>query len=176
MNAINVDETGNQTTIYQQMPTGSPSLGMSFDALVPPADNPNLLNQIKSGSHNVNLGATYSSNPYLVFNTVSPNNGSALGKAEVRQALSYGIERSQLQKVYGGADDQPRAHAHPAAGHRRLAGRAGRLQPVPVRPGQGQVHARGRGVHREPPAADQVPVPQRQPGQHGDLQQRRHAS
>jgi peptide/nickel transport system substrate-binding protein len=103
VNAINVDETGNQTTIYQQMSTGSPSLGMSFDALVPPADTPDLLNQIKSGSHNVNLGATYSSNPYLVYNTVSPNNSNALGKAEVRQALSYGIERSQLQKVLGGA-------------------------------------------------------------------------
>ena len=102
VNAINVDETGNQTTIYQQMPTGSPSLGMSFDALTPPADTPNLLNQIKSGGHNVNLGATYSSNPYLVFNTVSPNNGTALGKADVRQALSYGIQRSQLQKVLGG--------------------------------------------------------------------------
>jgi len=102
VNAINVDETGNQTTIYQQMPTGSPSLGMSFDALAPPADTPNLLNQIKSGGHNVNLGATYSSNPYLVYNTVSPNNGDALGKADVRQALSYGIQRSQLQKVLGG--------------------------------------------------------------------------
>ncbi len=106
VDAINVDETGNQTTIYQQMPTGSASLGMSFDSLVPPADNPNLLNPIKSGSHNVNLGATYSSNPYLVFNTVSPNNGSALGKAAVRQALSYGIERSQL-------------HQDPTAGPRR---------------------------------------------------------
>jgi peptide/nickel transport system substrate-binding protein len=102
VNAINVDETGNQTTIYQQMPTGSPSLGMSFDALAPPADTPNLLNEIKSGGHNVNLGATYSSNPYLVFNTVSPNNGDALGKADVRQALSYGIQRTQLQKVLGG--------------------------------------------------------------------------
>ena len=107
VDAINVDETGNQTTIYQQMPTGSPSLGMSFDALVPPADTPNLLNQIKSGSHNVNLGATYSSNPYLVFNTVSPNDGNALAKPEVRQALSYGIERSQLQKVLGGAIVNP---------------------------------------------------------------------
>jgi peptide/nickel transport system substrate-binding protein len=115
VNAINVDETGNQTTIYQQMPTGSPSLGMSFDALVPPADTPNLLNQIKSGSHNVNLGATYSSNPYLVFNTVSPNNGGALGKADVRQALSYGIQRSQLQKVLGGPIvNPPLTHVLPA--------------------------------------------------------------
>ena len=87
VDAINVDETGNQTTIYQQMPTGSASLGMSFDALVPPADTPDLLNTLKSGSHNVNLGATYSSSPTLIFNTVSPNNSGALGKAAVRQAL-----------------------------------------------------------------------------------------
>ena len=121
VDAINVDETGNQTTIYQQMSTGSPSLGMSFDALVPPADNPNLLNQIKSGSHNVNLGATYSSNPYLVFNTVSPNNGGALGKAEVRQALSYGIERSQLRRSSAGPSStrRSRTSCRPASTARR---------------------------------------------------------
>ena len=109
VDAINVDETGNQTTIYQQMPTGSASLGMTFDSLAPPANFPNMLNQIKSGSHNVNLGATYSSNPFLVFNTVSPNNGGALGKVAVRQALSYGIERSQLQKVSAGPLSTPRS-------------------------------------------------------------------
>ena len=176
VDAINVDETGNQTTIYQQMPTGSPSLGMSFDSLAPPANNPNMLNQIKSGSHNVNLGATYSSNPYLVFNTVSPNNGGALGKAD---GAPGPLLRDRAQPAAEGprrGHRQPRAHAHPAGRHRRLAGRARRLQPVPVQPGQGQVHARGRGLHREPPAAAQVPVPQRQPGQHGDLQQRRPAS
>ena len=102
VDAINVDETGNQTTIYQQMPTGSPSLGMSWDSLAPPANYPNMLNSIKSGSHNVNLGATYSSNPYLVFNTVSPNDSHALAKAQIRQALSYGMQRSQFQKVLGG--------------------------------------------------------------------------
>ena len=107
VNAINVDETGNQTTIYQEMPTGSAALGMTFDSLPPPANYPNMLNQVKAGSHNVNLGATYSSNPYLVFNTVSPNNGSALSKAAVRQALSYGMERSQFQKVIGGATTNP---------------------------------------------------------------------
>src|SRR5260370_41995427 len=72
---------------------------MTWDALVPPADNPSLINMIKSGSHLANLGTTFSTNPYLVFDTVSPNNGSALGKGAVRQALSYGIERSQLIKT-----------------------------------------------------------------------------
>ena len=107
VDAINIDETGNQTTIYQQVGTGSAALGLTWDSLPPPASNPGMLNQIKSGSHNVNLGATYSSNPYLVFNTVSPNNSGALGKAAVRQALSYGIERSQLSKVLGGATTNP---------------------------------------------------------------------
>jgi peptide/nickel transport system substrate-binding protein len=107
VDAINIDETGNQTTIYQQVGTGSAALGLTWDSLPPPASNPGMLNQIKSGSHNVNLGATYSSNPYVVFNTVSPNNSGALGKAAVRQALSYGIERSQLSKVLGGATTNP---------------------------------------------------------------------
>ena len=114
VNAINVDETGNQATIYQEMATGSPSLGMSFDALVPPAAYPQLLNLIKSGSHLVNLGATYGSNPFLVFNTVSPNDGGALGKVAVRQALCYGIERSQLIKTLGGAAvNMPLTHVLP---------------------------------------------------------------
>jgi peptide/nickel transport system substrate-binding protein len=102
VNAINVDETGNQTTIYQEMPTNSPSLGMSFDALVPASDDQNLINMLKSGSHDVNLGQTYSSNPFLEFNTVSPNNGGALGKVAVRQALSYALDRTQLVKQIGG--------------------------------------------------------------------------
>jgi peptide/nickel transport system substrate-binding protein len=96
-----------QITIYQQVGTGSASLGMTFDSLPPPADTPSLLNLIQSGSHLANLGATYSTNPYLVYNTVSPNNGGALGKAAVRQALSYGIERSQLTKSLGGATTNP---------------------------------------------------------------------
>ena len=50
VNAINVDETGNQTTIYQEMGTNSPNLGMSFDALVPPADDQSLLNQLKNAA------------------------------------------------------------------------------------------------------------------------------
>ena len=102
VNAINVDETGNQTTIYQQMGTNSASLGMSWDALAPPAAEPGMINVIKSGGDTVNLGSTFSSNPYLVFNTISPNNTGALGKAAVRQALSYAIERSQLIKTFGG--------------------------------------------------------------------------
>lgn len=112
---INVDETGDQTTIYQEVTTDTPSLGMTWDSLPPPADVTNLLSQVKSGSTNVGLYQTYGSNPYLVFNTVSPNNGGALGNASIRQALSYGLDRTQMLKTLGGTDtNPPQTHVLPA--------------------------------------------------------------
>lgn len=107
VNAINVDETGTQTTIYQEVTTNTPALGMTWDSLAPPADDPSLLKDVKSGSTDVNLGQTYSSNPYIVFNTVSPNNGGALGKVAVRQALSYALDRTQMLKTLGGSEINP---------------------------------------------------------------------
>ena len=53
-------------------------------------------------NHNFNLGSTYSTNPYVVFNAVSPNNNGALSKVAVRQALSYGIDRAHLLTDNGG--------------------------------------------------------------------------
>jgi peptide/nickel transport system substrate-binding protein len=115
VNAINVDETGNQTTIYQEMGTNSPSLGMSFDALVPISDPEKLLAELKSGNTDVNLGQTYTSNPYLDFNTVSPNNAGALGNVSVRQALSFALDRSRLIDQIGGPDiNIPLTHVLPS--------------------------------------------------------------
>jgi peptide/nickel transport system substrate-binding protein len=102
VDAINIDETGNQTTIYQEIGTGSASLGMTWDSRPPPSDYTKMLNQVKSNSGLVNLGSTYSSNPYLVFNTISPNDNGALKNATVRQALSYALDRSQIIKTLGG--------------------------------------------------------------------------
>jgi len=107
VNQINVDETGDQTTIYQEITTNTPSLGMTWDSLPPPANYQNMFNQLKSGSQDLGLYPTYSSNPYVVYNTVSPNNGSALKKATIRQALSYGLERSQMIKTLGGPEVNP---------------------------------------------------------------------
>jgi ABC-type transport system substrate-binding protein len=42
-------------------------------------------------------------NPYLVFNVQSPNNGGALGNVKVRQALEYAIDKVAMNKIYGGA-------------------------------------------------------------------------
>jgi peptide/nickel transport system substrate-binding protein len=107
VNQINVDETGDQTTIYQEITTNTPALGMTWDSLPPPADYTSLLSQQKSASTTVGLYPTYSSNPYIVFNTVSPNNGGALGKVSIRQALSYGLDRTQMLKAIGGEETHP---------------------------------------------------------------------
>jgi peptide/nickel transport system substrate-binding protein len=100
---INVSETGNQTTVQQQLQTNTAAASMEFDSFPPVGSTPGLVSQMQSGlNHNFNLGPTYSSNPYLVYNEVSPNNNAALGKVAVRQALSYGINRAHLLQDAGG--------------------------------------------------------------------------
>ena len=40
--------------------------------------------------------------PYIVFNLRSPNDGGAVGKLLVRQAVEYGLDKQAVQKAYGG--------------------------------------------------------------------------
>ena len=105
---ITVTETGNEPSAQQQLQTNTAAASMEFDAFPPVGALPGLVTQMKAGqTHNMNLGPTYSTNPYLVFNEVSPNNNGALGKVQVRQALSYGINRSHLIVDAGGAAISP---------------------------------------------------------------------
>jgi peptide/nickel transport system substrate-binding protein len=100
---IVVSMTGNQTAIQQQLQTNTAAASMEWDAFPPVGATPGLVNQMKSGlTKNMNLGPTFSTNPYVVFNQVSPNNNKALQKVAVRQALSYGINRSHLITDGGG--------------------------------------------------------------------------
>jgi peptide/nickel transport system substrate-binding protein len=105
---IVVSETGNQASIQQQLQTNTAAASMEFDAAPPVGALPGLVNQMKSGlNQNFNLGPTFSTNPYFVFNTVSPNNNKALSKVAVRQALSYAINRSHLITDAGGPTISP---------------------------------------------------------------------
>jgi peptide/nickel transport system substrate-binding protein len=100
---IVVSETGNEPSVQQQLQTNTAAASMEFDAFPPVGADPGLTSQMKSGlTHNFNLGPEYSTNPYIVFNTVSPNNNGALAKVQVRQALSYGINRAHLLTDNGG--------------------------------------------------------------------------
>jgi peptide/nickel transport system substrate-binding protein len=40
--------------------------------------------------------------PYIVFNLRSPDTGGAMGKLLVRQAVEYGLDKTAVQKAYGG--------------------------------------------------------------------------
>jgi peptide/nickel transport system substrate-binding protein len=96
VNAINVTETSTPTTAQSVLATGGASGGMEFNAFPPAASVPGLINQMKAGSKDFNLGPSYGSNPYLDFNTISPNNNHALGNVKVRQAIFDAIDRAHL--------------------------------------------------------------------------------
>lgn len=108
VNEIKVSETGNQESVQQQLQTNTATASMEFDAFPPIGSVPGLVSQMKSGlTKNFNLGPTFSTNPYLLFNTVSPNNKGALSKVTVRQALSYAIDRAHLITDGGGPTISP---------------------------------------------------------------------
>jgi peptide/nickel transport system substrate-binding protein len=100
---IVVSETGSEPGVQQQLETGSGTASMEFDAFPPQAALPGLVSGMNKGlNHDFNLGPTYTSIPYLVYNEVSPSNGGALSKVAVRQALSYGTDRAHLISDDGG--------------------------------------------------------------------------
>jgi peptide/nickel transport system substrate-binding protein len=115
VNEIKVSETGNQTSIQQQLQTNTAAASVEWDYGPPIGAIPGLVAQMKQGlNHNFNLGSTFSTNPFLFFNMVSANNGSALKKIAVRQALSYGINWAHLISDNGGpTQGAPLTHVLP---------------------------------------------------------------
>jgi peptide/nickel transport system substrate-binding protein len=99
VNEIDVSETGNQQSITQQIQTNTPQADMMWDTRVAPSAIPGF---IASKNPGFSLQSEGAANPWIVFNTISKNNNGALGKVEVRQALSYAISRAQLQQNGGG--------------------------------------------------------------------------
>jgi peptide/nickel transport system substrate-binding protein len=105
---IDISETGNQAGIYQQILSNTPAADLLWDVSVPANDVPGL---ISSKNPNFQLLTEGTVNPYIVFNTVSKNNNSALANVKVRQALSYAISRTELVQNAGGPNVlQPLSH------------------------------------------------------------------
>src|SRR5665647_290087 len=104
VNQINVNETGTQASIQQQILTNTPQADMEWDSYVPTNDIPSLL---AANDPRLSLESEFSTNPYVVFNAQSPNNGGALGKLAVRQALEYGLNRTNLIQDGGGPKVSP---------------------------------------------------------------------
>jgi peptide/nickel transport system substrate-binding protein len=101
---IVVNETVTQDSVQQQLQTGTPNADMEFDVAPPPSQLPAL--QAKKDP-NLTIGDTAGSNPYVIYNTASPNNNKALANPKVRQALSYAINRDHILQVLGGKTLNP---------------------------------------------------------------------
>jgi peptide/nickel transport system substrate-binding protein len=103
VDTIHISETGDPVANQQVLETGTAAGGIEFDSFPPVDELPKLIDQMKAGqTKNFNMGPSFSSNPYIVFNEESPNNNGALQKTAVRQALSYAINRTHLIQVDGG--------------------------------------------------------------------------
>jgi peptide/nickel transport system substrate-binding protein len=101
---IDVSETGNQQQIQQELQTNSPAADMGWDSPTPTASIPALL---AAHDPKLTLGPTFGTDPYVLFNTASPNNSAALKNVAVRQALEYAINRSDLVQDDGGPQVAP---------------------------------------------------------------------
>lgn len=96
---IIVNQTVTQDSTQQQLQTGTASADMEWDNFPPPSQLPAL---ISKKDPNLSIGPSSSSNPYVVFNTVSPNGNKALANVKVRQALSEAMNRTNIIQVLGG--------------------------------------------------------------------------
>jgi peptide/nickel transport system substrate-binding protein len=104
VNQIDVSETGQQQEIWQEVETNTPQADMQWDASVPIPAVPGLISSKSPGFY---LQTEYASNPYVIFNTASPNNAGALAKVQVRQALSYALNQTALIQDNGGPQVAP---------------------------------------------------------------------
>jgi peptide/nickel transport system substrate-binding protein len=96
---VDINETGNQDSIQQQLQANTSAADMEWDTFPPVTSVPQL--QAKKDP-NLSIGPTFSSNPYVVFNTVSPNNGGALKTKAVRAAIAEALNRDNMIQDCGG--------------------------------------------------------------------------
>jgi peptide/nickel transport system substrate-binding protein len=84
---------------------------MAWDTFPLATDVPGL---VAKKDKNLTIAPTSSSNPYLIYNIGSPNNGGAMSKVEFRQGLSHAINRDNIIQVLGGPTlNAPLTHVLP---------------------------------------------------------------
>jgi peptide/nickel transport system substrate-binding protein len=96
-NVVVTEGVTSAQTQLTDMEAGSQDLPM--DTSINPPSIPGLL---AKNLPNFKIWAWTNVFPYVVFNLRSPNSGGAIGKQLVRQAIEFGIDKSAVQKVYGG--------------------------------------------------------------------------
>jgi ABC-type transport system substrate-binding protein len=99
---VKVDLAGSAAATEVQQDMQANTADLAWNTGVPTAS----IQGLETPTWNTQLGtfpAPGVTNPYLVFNVLSPNNSGALGNVKVRQALEYAVDKVALGKIYGGA-------------------------------------------------------------------------
>lgn len=94
-----ISENGDQSQIQRQLQTNSPAADMEWDTFPAAEQVPALA---KAKDPNLTITPTSSSNPFIIYNFTSPNNGKAMANLKFRQAISYAINRANIVQVLGG--------------------------------------------------------------------------
>lgn len=111
VNKVEVNETGQQENIQQQLEANTKEADMAWDTFPPPTAVPGL---VKKKDPNLNIGETSSTNPYVIYNLQSPNANKAMQNVKFRQGLSYALDRDNLVQVLGGKEvNTPLSHVLP---------------------------------------------------------------
>lgn len=108
---IDITEGLQQNAITTRVDSDSPSADVGFD--VGPS---NAQAEALRAQHDPRLvvGSQYSSNPFLIFNTVSPTSHGAMKNADVRRAISDALNRHDLLKSFDGLSfGHPLSHVLP---------------------------------------------------------------
>ncbi len=98
--------------VQQQIEQGTADL--AWDQPVPTSAIPRLA---EAKDPRFRIQQTPAVNPYIVFNLLSPNDGGALKKKEVRQAIEYAIDKTAIAKNYGGVHIAQPVHSAVAPGN-----------------------------------------------------------
>ena len=100
VDTIKLTETNDVEQAQKQLQTNIPTADLAFNGV--PATDVITLTAKTPPDPQINVESEIASNPYVLFNTVDPNNNGALKKVEVRQAISYALNRTNLIQDAGG--------------------------------------------------------------------------
>jgi peptide/nickel transport system substrate-binding protein len=91
----------NATTQVDQIKATTNGSGSPEDMQMDTPFPPNLIPTEKTNPA-FHLWPWSNTNPYIVFNLRSPDAGGAMGKLKVRQAAEYTVNKTAIQKLFGG--------------------------------------------------------------------------
>jgi peptide/nickel transport system substrate-binding protein len=91
----------NATTQVDELKATTNGQGSPEDLMMDTPFPPELISQERS-SPDFKVWPWSNTNPYVVFNTRSPDAGGAMGKLKVRQAAEFTVNKVAVQKLFGG--------------------------------------------------------------------------